>query len=148
MIKFKKMEHQNRLKDIVFLCGGILMVIGAGCFAFGFFHPSLLKVMCWIFLVGSLMFSISQMMQTIESMDLTLRRLKKLQCFSDICFVLAGISMVDTAYQFLEPLFVNYETYITLVYNKWVAILLIAALIELYTTHRISRELAKGNPTQ
>jgi hypothetical protein len=32
--------------------------------------------------------------------------------------------------------------------NKWVAILLIAALIELYTTHRISHELAKENPPQ
>jgi hypothetical protein len=142
------MERQGKVRDIVFLSGGILMVIGAGCFAFGFIHPSLLKIMCWIYLGGSLMFAISQIMQGYEDCGLTVRRLKKLQCFSDICFILAGFSMVDTAYRFLEPFFSNYEIYIQFVYNKWVAILLIAALIELYTTHRISHELAKKNPPQ
>jgi hypothetical protein len=148
MIKIKMMERRSKGKDIIFLAGGVLMVIGAGCFAFGFIHPSLLKTVCWIYLLGSLMFSIPQIMQSYENRSLTVRRLKKIQCFSDICFVLAGISMVDTAYQLLESLFVNEETYITFIYNKWVAILLIAALIELYTTHRISHELAKENPPQ
>ena len=41
--------------------------------------------------------------------------------------------------------FANYETYITYFYNKWVVFLLIAALLELYTTHRISHELKKEN---
>lgn len=51
--------------------------------------------------------------------------------------------MVDTVYAFARHWFANYETYITYFYNKWVVFLLIAALLELYTTHRISYELKK-----
>lgn len=65
-------------------------------------------------------------------------RLKRMQYVADIFFVLSGISMVDTVYAFLRRWFENYETYITYFYNKWVVFLLIAALLELYTTHRIS----------
>jgi hypothetical protein len=68
MIKIKMMERRSKGKDIIFLAGGVLMVIGAGCFAFGFIHPSLLKTVCWIYLLGSLMFSIPQIMQSYEQM--------------------------------------------------------------------------------
>jgi hypothetical protein len=33
--------------------------------------------------------------------------------------------------------------YITYIYNKWVLTLLIAAILQLYATHRIDSELAK-----
>ena len=56
--------------------------------------------------------------------------------------------MIDSAYQFLLPLFggrggTGYMDYIQYVYNKWVLLLLIAALLEIYTTHRIGNELKK-----
>ena len=35
------------------------------------------------------------------------------------------------------------SAYLTYVYNKWVVFLLIAAILELYTAHRISNELKK-----
>jgi len=37
----------------------------------------------------------------------------------------------------------DYITYIEYVYNKWVITLLIAAILQLYSTHRISQELDK-----
>ena len=37
--------------------------------------------------------------------------------------------------------------YITYIYNKWVLTLLIAAILQLYSTHRIDSELAKEAET-
>ena len=54
-----------------------------------------------------------------------------------------GVLMVDTTYQFLASLFNNYLDYFNYIYNKWVLLLLIAAILELYSSHRISTELKK-----
>ena len=37
----------------------------------------------------------------------------------------------------------TYITFVVMTQGKWVVILLIAAILELYTTHRISHELDK-----
>ena len=85
------------------------------------------------------------MMQDYEGTDLTIRRLKRIQSLADILFVLAGIVMADSTYGFFRPLFSNQEAYITYLYNKWVVLLLIAAILEIYTVHRIDHELSKKN---
>jgi len=139
----KTMKQLSKLQSALFLIGGLMMVIGAGCFAFGFVYPKLMMVTCWIFLLGTVLFSVIQAMQIYEDTNIVIKRLKKIQVFADIFFVLAGISMVDTVYGFFRSLFENYETYITYFYNKWVVLLLVAAILELYTTHRISHELRK-----
>ena len=120
------------------------MVIGAGCFAFGYMiYPQLTLYTSWLFLLGTVAFSVMQSMQLYEGSSQVVHRLKRIQSVADIFFVLSGISMVDTVYAFARNWFSNYETYITYFYNKWVVFLLVAALIELYTTHRISHELKK-----
>ena len=120
------------------------MVIGAGCFAFGYMiYPQLTLYTSWLFLLGTVAFSVMQSMQLYEGSSQVVNRLKRIQAVADIFFVLSGISMVDTVYAFARNWFSNYETYITYFYNKWVVFLLVAALIELYTTHRISHELKK-----
>ena len=139
----KTMKQLSKLQSALFLIGGLMMVIGAGCFAFGFVYPKLMMVTCWIFLLGTVLFSVIQAMQIYEGTNIVIKRLKKIQVFADIFFVLAGISMVDTVYGFFRSLFENYETYITYFYNKWVVLLLVAAILELYATHRISQELRK-----
>lgn len=140
-----KMKQLSKLESAIFLLGGVLMVVGAACFAFGFSHPQLVQVTSWGFLLGTILFSVMQAMQFYEGPSLVIHRLKRMQYVADIFFVLSGISMVDTVYAFLRRWFENYETYITYFYNKWVVFLLIAALLELYTTHRISHELKKEN---
>ena len=134
------MKQLSKIQSAIFLLGGVLMVVGAGCYAFGFICPKMLLYTCWLFLVGTVLFSVIQAMQLYEGKSFVIHRLKRIQAMADICFVLSGISMVDTVYAFARNWFSNYETYI---YNKWVLLLLIAALLELYTTHRISRELEK-----
>ena len=71
------------------------MVIGAGCFAFGFIYPALLQVVCWVFLLGAILFSLMQNLQAYEGRNLAVRRLKNIQQFAGLFFILAGISMID-----------------------------------------------------
>ena len=138
------MKQLNKTQGILFLVGGMLMVAGAGCFVFMWQQ----KVVCWVFLLGVILFTLMQLMQTYEGNDLVVKRLKRIQAIADILFILSGFLMVDTAYQYLLPLFKSqdssgYYAYLNYVYNKWVVLLLIAALLELYTTHRINYELNK-----
>lgn len=138
------MKQLNKIQTSIFILGGVLMVIGAGCFAFGYIiYPQLTLYTSWLFLLGTVAFSVMQSMQLYEGSLQVVHRLKRIQAVADIFFVLSGISMVDTVYAFARNWFSNYETYITYFYNKWVVFLLVAALIELYTTHRISHELKK-----
>lgn len=138
------MKQLNKIQTSIFILGGVLMVIGAGCFAFGYMiYPQLTLYTSWLFLLGTVAFSVMQSMQLYEGPSQVVHRLKRIQAVADIFFVLSGISMVDTVYAFARNWFSNYETYITYFYNKWVVFLLVAALIELYTTHRISHELKK-----
>ena len=133
------MKQLSRTHNIIFLVGGVLMVVGAGCFAFMWQQ----EVMCWIYLAGAVMFATMQMMQTYEGNNITVRRLKKIRTTADIFFVLSGILMVDNAYRFMQQVFTNYVAYFQYVFNKWVLLLLVAAVLEIYTMHRISAELSK-----
>ena len=102
------MKQLSRTQNIIFLVGGVLMVVGAGCFAFMWQQ----EVMCWIYLAGAVMFATMQMMQTYEGNNITVRRLKKIMTTADIFFVLSGILMVDNAYRFMQQVFTNYVAYL------------------------------------
>ena len=134
------MRQLTKLQGALFLIGGLLMVIGAGSFALLWQQ----KVMCWVYLVGAVLFTVMQSMQIYEGQDFTIKRLKSIMGLADMFFILAGILMIDLHYHILETLFGgNYFAYIEMVYNKWVVLLLIAALLEIYTTHRIDHEHKK-----
>ena len=134
-----KMKQLNRFQSILFAIGGMLMVIGAGCFAFMWQQ----QVVCWLFLAGASMFTLMQSMQTYEGSNFVIRRLKRIQAVANIFFMLAGILMVDTAYMFFRPHFHSSIAYIDFLYNKWVVLLLIAAFLEIYSMHRIDSEMKK-----
>ena len=119
----------------------MLMVAGAGCYVMMWQQ----RVVCWIFLVGSVMFSLMQTMQVYTGTELVLRRLKNIQGLASLLFVISGVLMADSAYGFFRLMFDNIADYIEIVYNKWVVLLLVAALLEVYTTHRINNELSKKN---
>lgn len=133
------MKKLNKLQSIVFLLGGVLMVVGAACFSLLWQQD----VVCWVFLAGAAMFSSMQLMQTYDGRSFVVQRLKRIMNLADLLFVVAGILMVDTAYQFLRSMFDSYDTYFSWLYNKWVVVLLIAAVLEMYTMHRIDHELGK-----
>ena len=133
------MKQLSKLQSIVFLLGGALMVVGVGSFVLLFYQ----SVSCWVFLAGAILFATVQLMQTFEGDNITIKRLKRIQDLSDILFIIAGIILVDTVYGFFRDFFSNYENYVTYLYNKWVVVLFLATLLELYTVHRIDYELSK-----
>ena len=137
------MKQLTRLQSLIFLAGGLLMVVGAGMFVF-----SNKQLASWIFLVGAIAFVSMQMQQQYEGTNFVIRRLRRIMTLADICFILAALLMVENAYNFLLPLFVDHlqnglNDYIIYIMGKWVVMLLIAAILEVYTTHRISSELEK-----
>ncbi|MFQ9995864.1 hypothetical protein [Hoylesella buccalis] len=133
------MKQLNKLQSLIFLTGGAMMVVGAGCFALIWQQ----KIACWIYLVGALMFGVMQMMQEYQGNNFIVKRLKRIMSLADIFFILSGFLMVDMVYRFLQSAFDNYLTYYNTIYNKWVVLLLIAAILEMYTMHRIEHELSK-----
>ena len=101
------------------------MVVGAGMYVFG-----VQKVAPWIFSIG------------------VIRRLRRIMLMADVCFMLSAVFMVENGYNFLLPTFCKsgidgYNAYLLYIHNNWVVLLLIAAILELYSTHRISNELEK-----
>lgn len=134
----------NNIQAVLFLIGGLLMVIGSGAFVF----MVMKHIACWVFLLGTILFSVLQSMQTYQGQNKVIVRLKRILNLSNLLFVFSGILMVDAQYHFLMSLFQHgsdngYVLYFTYVYNKWVLLLLIAAVLEVYAVNRIDRELKK-----
>ena len=58
-----KMRQLNKLESIIYLLGGIIMVIGAGLYAFLLIQP----IACWLMLAGLLLFLLcSHVSDTLE----------------------------------------------------------------------------------
>lgn len=138
------MKQLSKFQSTLFLIGGVLMVIGAGCYAFIYAQ----QVVCWVYLAGALLFASMQVSETYEGNNQAVKRLKRIMTFADIFFVLSGLLMVDSAYMFMRDSFTDIVSYYNLVYNKWVLLLLVAAILEMYTMHRISAELKKEEKNQ
>ena len=132
------MKKLNKTQSLIFIIGGVLMVAGVVAFVF-LWHQN---IACWVFFAGAVMFTSMEFIQMYQGNDLTLKRLKNIQNIGNICFLLAGMLMIDHATRFLLPFFrnsqgtglYNYQTYIA---NKWVLLLLIASLLQMYTMHRM-----------
>lgn len=116
-----------------------MMVIGAGCYVFFFYQVAA----AFIFLAGAVLFAMMQIQQRYEGSNITILRLRRIQLMADFLFVLSGFLMIDSQFKLLLPLFSNYETYVQYVFNKWIITILVAAVLEIYTIHRLSSELEK-----
>lgn len=138
------MKQLNSLQNLIFLAGGALMVIGVALNFFGF-----QQVAACLFLVGAVCFGGMQMMQTYEGNNVVIRRLRRIMTLADVLFIVSGLLLLEQNFNFLMPLFqkngmqgmIYYAQYV--VHNNWVLVLFVAALLELYTMHRIASELAE-----
>ena len=128
------MRQLNKTQTLIFLVGALLMVVGAG-----------VSVLAWkpapyLFAVGALAFTLIQFLQRYEGTNFVIRRLRRMMLLSDFLFLLSALLMFASMGNVFGLSYIDYITYI---YNKWVLTLLIAALLQLYSIHRIDRELAK-----
>ncbi len=128
------MRQMSKTETFLLLLGGMLMVIGSGASLF---------MQAWapyIFAPGALLFAAIQMRQTYEGKNVTIRRLRRIMLMSDVLFLIAALLMFASQANFLGLDFLIYLKY---VHNNWIVVLLVAAILQLYTSHRIANELEK-----
>ena len=128
------MRQLSKTETIILLVGGLLMVVGAGGSMF------LQTWAAYIFAPGALMFAAMQMRQTYEGNNFTVRRLRRILLTSDVLFLLAGLLMLANQSNFFG---IDLLLYIKYVHNNWIVVLLVAAILQLYASHRIANELEK-----
>ena len=125
------MRQLTKVQTIIYLVGGLLMVIGAGASLLAW------RLAPYVFAVGAICFASMQMLQRYEGQNFVIRRLRRILLLSDVLFLVAALLMLANQGNFLG---LSYITYIQYVYNKWVVVLLIAAILQIYTIHRIGHE--------
>ena len=128
------MRQLSKTETIILLVGGLLMVVGAGGSMF------LQSWAAYIFAPGAVMFAAMQMRQSYDGNNFTIRRLRRIQLISDVLFLLAGLLMLANPSNFFG---INLLLYIKYVHNNWIVVLLVAAILQLYASHRIANELEK-----
>lgn len=128
------MKQLNKAENVIFLLGAVLMVIGSGANVF------LQPWAPYVFAAGVVAFVLMQLKQRYEGTNFTIRRLRHIMIVSDFFFVTAAVLMfanMNNLFGFGAIFYVEY------IMNKWVVALLVAAILQLYSTQRISHELAK-----
>ena len=128
------MRQLSNIETFVMLTGGLLMVIGSGASLF------LQSWAAYVFAPGALMFAAMQMRQSYDGSNLNIRRLRRMMLLSDTLFLITALLMFANRGNFLGLQYVSYVKY---VHNNWIVVLLVAAILQLYASHRISNELEK-----
>ena len=128
------MRQLNKIQTLIFLVGALLMVVGAGASVLAW------KLAPYVFAVGAIAFTSMQLLQRYEGTNFVIRRLRRMLILSDFLFLISALLMFANMGNVFGLSQIDYITYI---YNKWVLTLLVAALLQLYATHRIDRELTK-----
>jgi hypothetical protein len=128
------MKELSRIQSMVFLLGGVLMVIGAAA--------SMLQTgwSPYVFAVGAILYVAMQLQQRYEGHSFVVRRLRRMIIISDVLFLVAALMMFASQSNFFGLNIVNYLMY---VHNNWVVLLMVAAILQVYATHRIDNELSK-----
>ena len=138
------MRELSRTQSIILALGATLMVIGTGCVVFDYMP----KVAAVVFAVGAVMFVAMQVQNVYTGTNFVIKRLRRIMLFADACFIIAALLLLENAFRFIFPLFLGsvdgYNNYIRYINNNWVVALLIAAILEMYTTHRIESEIKKS----
>ncbi len=128
------MKTLNKTENTIFIIGALLMVVGSGAnLFFASWAP-------YLFAVGTLAFSLMQFKQKYEGSSFVIRRLRRIQLMSDALFLLAALFLFLDHVRLLP---IGYLSYIHYVHNNWVVLVLIGAILQLYSTHRIASELRK-----
>ena len=128
------MKQLNSLQNAIFVSGAVLMVAGAALWMmFKGLAP-------WIFAVGVLAFVAMQVQQRYEGDNFTIQRLRRIMLMSDVLLILtAALMFADDG----NPFGLDHLTWLNYIHNNWMVLLLLAAVIQLYTVFRMDSELKK-----
>lgn len=128
------MRQLTKVQTIIFVVGGLLMVAGA------FMALFRMAEAVWVFAPGVVMFVCMQMLQRYDGENINIRRLRRIVLLSDVLLLLSALLMYASNG---NPLKLDWMTYVQYIGNNWVVALLIAALLQLFTSFRIGKELEK-----
>ena len=105
-------------------------------------RPAILRmsVAPLVFIPGVVMFVSMQMLQRYEGDDINIKRLRRIMLMSDVLLLLSALLMYAGNG---NPFKLDQITYVQYIGNNWVVVLLIAALLQLFTSFRIGKELEK-----
>ncbi len=95
-------------------------------------HPIKMGVAPYIYCVGVLMFASMQLLDSYDGDNFTIRRLRRQQMLGALLLLLSGAAMIGGTYHLPY-----------MGHNEWVIIMMIAAVLELYSAFRIPAELRK-----
>ena len=128
------MKQLNKIETAIFAVGALLMLAGAvmGLFKLTWFS--------YVYAVGAVCFASMQMLQRYEGKNQTIRRLRRIMTLSDVLFLLTAVLMFANQGNALGLDWIYYLNYVK---NNWVVLLLLAAILQLYTTFRIDYEMEK-----
>lgn len=128
------MRELNKTESAILVIGAVMMVIGSGA---NIFAQSWAP---YVFAMGTIGFVLMQLKQKYDGDNVAIKRLRRMVIISDVCLLLAAVMMFAN----MDNLFrLDAITYIKYVHNNWVVVLMVAAMLQLYTSHRISKELLK-----
>lgn len=126
--------------------GAVFMVVGVvvNVISVGGVLPALaVRVATVAYVVGTLLFAAVQFKQTYEGSDLTIRRLRNIQVIGGVALILSGLLLFEQTFGIIKPLVATsldgYNDYYHYVHGNWGVLLLIAGILELYTTLRIGK---------
>lgn len=120
------MKQLNSIQTWVLRLGGILVLVGA------MLNPIKLAASPYIYSIGALMFASMQMFASYDGTNVVIRRLRRQQIIGSLLLLLSGAAMFGNIYH------IQYVQH-----NEWMIMMLIAAILELYTSFRIPAELEK-----
>ena len=123
-----EMKKLNKFQTFVLRMGGLLVLVGA------MLNPVESLVAVYVYCVGALMFVAMQMSESYEGDSFVVRRLRRQQIVGGLLLLLSGVAMFGQEYHIMY-----------MQHNEWLIILLIAAMLELYTSFRIPAEIEKEN---
>lgn len=128
------MKQLNRVENIIFLLGAIMIVVGSAAnLFFQYWAP-------YVFAMGVVAYVLMQLRQSYDGTNVTIRRLRRIVIVSDVFFIVSAVLMFAS----IDNIFgLDHITYIQYVHNKWVATVLIAAVLQLYSSHRLGKELSE-----
>lgn len=128
------MKQLNNYQNAIFIIGALLMVAGA-----------VLSFVKWeyfpyLYAIGAIAYVSMQMLQRYEGKNITIKRLRRIMILSGILLLLVAVLMFASQGNALGLDWIYYLSYVR---NNWVVMLLIAAILQLYTSFRIDSELKK-----
>ncbi len=122
------MRKLNELQLSIYNIGGLLVVAGAVLYLL----PSFQIYAPWVFTLGAIAFASMQILAGYEGSSIVVRRLRRQQVIGAMLLVATGFVM-----------YMNIHNIPPFRGTEWMMLLMIAAILELYTSFRIPAELKK-----